>query len=104
MLFIRNNLFKVFLIITFIITSNKLSYAENLKLSNLIKESIENNPEISEIKNRIKILELKKLQTTNLDDPMFAINAMNLPMNKSAFGNSMMQSLSLSISQKTVFF
>lgn len=104
MLVIRNNLLKVFLILTFIVVTNKISYAEDLKLSNLIKEAIENNPEISEIKNRIKISELKKLQTTNLEDPMFSINAMNLPMNKSAFGNSMMQSLSLSISQKTIFF
>lgn len=103
MLDIRNLLKKVFLIALFIVSTNKISYAENTKISTLIKEAIENNPEIIEIKNKIKITEIKKAQSTNLEDPMFSINAMNIPMNKSAFGNSMMQGFNVSISQKTMF-
>lgn len=76
---------------------------ETLKLNDLINIAIKNNPEIQELSNKLNADRLKIPQEKTLDDPMFGIGFMDVPLNVPAFGDTSMKGASISISQKITY-
>lgn len=56
-----------------------------LKLEELIKEALEQNPQISALKNRIEALEHRIPQAKALPDPMIGVGLMNYPVTQNPF-------------------
>lgn len=98
---IKKNILALFFLL--ILQLPSFAIEKNLDINELIKNALENNPEIKSLSLKYQVSLFKIPQEKSLDDAMISLNSMNLPTNAIAFGSSMMTALSLSISQKTVY-
>jgi cobalt-zinc-cadmium efflux system outer membrane protein len=71
-----------------------------LKLSDLIEEAINKNPEIIASKSKWEVTRERPLQAGSLDDPMIGLGITNLPTNNFSFRTEDMTQKEISITQR----
>ena len=77
--------------------------AQKLRLQELIDEALANNPELSTLKHRWDAFEARVPQAGALDDPMFRLEASNLPLSSFDYNSTPMSGNQLVLSQKFPF-
>ncbi|MCZ6634628.1 MAG: TolC family protein [bacterium] len=77
--------------------------AQELNLQVLIDEALANNPELSTLKHRWEAFETRVPQAGALDDPMFKLEASNLPLSSFDYNSTPMSGNQLVLSQKFPF-
>ncbi len=77
--------------------------AEDLDLDDLVAEALANNPTLSALRHRVEAFEARIPQAGALDDPMFKVEASNLPVDGFDYSSSPMSGNQFMLSQMFPF-
>lgn len=92
-----------FFIVMILVNVSTLVNAQMELLQDLINEALRVSPEIKMLNAKIKAVESKVDQNSNLPDPMLSIGVMSLPVNSFAFNEEMMTGKVIGVSQEFPF-
>ncbi|MGP0564867.1 MULTISPECIES: TolC family protein [unclassified Nitrospina] len=68
-------------------------------LNSFIQEALQNNPELAEVRQKIKVLKEIPPQRESLEDPMVMLGLMNLPVDTFSFGQEAMTQKQIEVTQ-----
>lgn len=90
-------------IIFFLLSSHIYAQEQNVILNEIIKEALDNNPQIKAIKSKVESFMTKPSQEGALEDPTLKLGITNLPLDTFSFGDEDMTQKEIALGQKFPF-